>query len=455
MRAVHRGLRWAALLLLLTGLTAPALVWRQDDASRIPLDRREVVFWHFWGGADRDVVEKVVARFNARQDEHFVRAVAMPGNNLDLKLFLAIAGGDPPDVINQDDPIVADWATRGALTPLDELATSEEIEQLSTWLYPAARRLGEFEDRFYALGNGLDIRALYYNRTMLQQYGLSPPETLDDLDLIAERIAPSDDGGRRTRFGYLPDPRRIWAWAIVFGGGFYDAGADELTIDHPANAAALTWMASYSRRFGAAEVAAFRQGDQSLPGKTFPLLAGRYAVVMDGQWRVRDILAHQESQRRRGDPPTEFGVCPLPPPPDGRERAGWVNGNFFLVPRGATNPTGAWEFMKFWSGFGGLEAEAAQTCVAGGWIPVSAQVVSHPVFQQFLQEQPLFAEFVSLASSPNQFPTPVIPGAPLLYDEVVRAAEDALYQRSHPEPRELLHRAQREVESRRQRLQTP
>src|SRR4026207_2415236 len=78
----------------------------------------EVVFWHFWGGEDRKVVETVVARFNTAQTRFRVRAVAMPGNNLDLKVFLAITGGDPPDLTNQDDPILGDWAARGALLPL-------------------------------------------------------------------------------------------------------------------------------------------------------------------------------------------------------------------------------------------------------------------------------------------------------------------------------------------------
>ena len=31
-----------------------------------------------------------------------------------------------------------------------------------------------------------------------------------------------DAEGRVTRFGYLPDPRRLWAWGIVFGGSFFD-----------------------------------------------------------------------------------------------------------------------------------------------------------------------------------------------------------------------------------------
>ncbi|MCO6455252.1 MAG: ABC transporter substrate-binding protein, partial [Pirellulaceae bacterium] len=418
----------------------------QDAAQTVPAGRREVLFWHFWGGADRAVVERVVDRFNRSQDRHYVRALAMPGNNLDLKLFLAVTGGDPPDLINQDDPIVADWASRGALTPLDELASPDEYQQLDSFLLPAARRLGTHDGRMYALCNGLDIRALYYNRTLLDQYGLQPPRTLDELDWIAERTTQRDASGRPERLGFLPDPRRLWAWGIVFGGSFYDEASGRVTADDPRVVAALRWMTTYRQRLGAETVAAFRQGDQSLPGKTFPLLAGRYTLVMDGQWRVRDIAAAQAAQRERGEPVTEYGVCPLPPPEGGRPQAGWVNGNFFLVPRGARNRPGAWEFMKFWSGLGGHQAAAAETCVEGGWIPVSNQVSQQPAYQRFLDQRPLMREFVELSQSDHQVPTPVIRGAPLLQREINAAAAKAMYVERAAAPDQLLREATQRVQ---------
>ena len=196
--------RTAFIVLLGVALTAWSLAMPKDPRQEILPGRREVIFWHEWGGADRAVVEEIVDRFNASQDEHYVRAIAMPGNNLDMKVFLSVTGGDSPDVVNQDDQIVADWAWRGALCAIDELATPEDTQRLDTWLYPAARERGSYNGRLYALCNGLDIRALYYNQTMLDEYGLEPPLALAELDVIAETIAPTDESGPRDRFGYLP-----------------------------------------------------------------------------------------------------------------------------------------------------------------------------------------------------------------------------------------------------------
>jgi multiple sugar transport system substrate-binding protein len=147
-----------------------------------------------------------------------------------------------------------------------------------------------------------------------------------------------------------------------------------------------------------------------------------------------------------GQPAQRYGVVPLPPPEGGIANAGWVNGNFFVVPRGARNPRGAWAFMKFWSGFGGHEAEAARACAGGGWIPASQQVVDHPTFQAYLERYPLFRTFVELASSPDQVPTPGVPGAQFFQDEVIRAAEDAMYKLVPP--RAALENATRRIQAR-------
>jgi multiple sugar transport system substrate-binding protein len=155
---------------------------------------------------------------------------------------------------------------------------------------------------------------------------------------------------------------------------------------------------------------------------------------------VRDIARSHAARVKANLPVDQYAVCPLPAPAGGRQNGGWVNGYFFVVPRGAKNSAGAWEFMKFWSGVGGHEAEAAEICATGGWIPVSQNVVDQPRFQQYLREQPLFAEFVALAASENQFPIPAIPGAPFFNREIKSVGARAMAD-ENALPQELLDRA--------------
>ncbi|MCG8586577.1 MAG: extracellular solute-binding protein [Pirellulales bacterium] len=442
----------AAVVIAVLGVLALLPAARSNP---VPPGRTEVVFWHKWGGGERHVVQEIADRFNDSQDEYFVRPIVMPGNNLDLKFFLSYTGGDPPDLLVQDGPVVADWASRGALLAIDEVATAEEVQALDGWLFPAARQLGTFDDRLYALANGLDIRLLYYDQRKLDVHGLKPPKTLADLDHIADTIAPPETERMLDNYGYLPDPRRIWAWGIVFGGRFYDEATGEVTADREPIVRALEWMKSYATRYGADNVLKYRTGDQSLAGKEFPLLRPKYgyAVLMDGQWRVREMIAAAKDAQARGEPEPKWGVVPLPPPEDGLHDAGWVNGNLFIVPRGSRNAAGAWAFMKFWSGFAAdaasarrNEAEAARACIAGGWVPASQAVVDSPEFQAYLKEAPQFAEFLRMAGSKNQIPVPTIVGAAYFRSEIEKAAAEAIYRGKGA--REVLEAASERVRKR-------
>ena len=408
------------------------LNWPNRGFETVPSGRTEVVFWHFWGGRDLDVVRDVVSRFNGSQSKFWVREVAMPGNNMRAKLFLSAAGGDPPDIVNVDDPVIADWSRLGLLQTIEEIAGEAEAARVSEWLLPAARRLSSFENRLVGICNGLDIRALFYNQTLLDQFGFQPPNSLNELDAICQRITPSNVSATHLSYAFLPNPRRLMPTAIAFGGGFYDDTSHRPTLDHPANIAALKWMQSFSTRYGPDEVAAFRQSDQSLPGKAFPLLpidnnslVGRYGMLLDGQWRVREIAEFSKNRTRLGLTVPEFGVTSFPFPANGRPSAGWVNGNVFVIPRRSNNSSGAWEFAKFWIGLDD-PVNAAETCQQGGWIPVSQDVIDSQGFQNFLEDNRLFAKFVALAGSPNQFPTPVVEGASYLQRSLDTAAERAI-----------------------------
>ena len=425
------------MLLMLSGCASSTVELEQSQSS----SAEEVVFWHFWGGKDSVVVDSIVQQFNNSQQQYRVRAIAMPGNNLQAKLFLAVAGGDPPDLVNQDDPVLADWARRGVISPMSNFADADEIKSLRANLFPAAERLSVVDDQLFGLCNGLDIRALFYNASALEVAGLPVPKSIEQLDAVAEHFAAPGSQTLTSPVGYLPDSRRLWAWGPVFGGSFYDSQARRAAIDHPGNRAALNWMRTYQRRYGADNLASFRQADQSLPGKTFPLLpigdtdsVGRYVAMMDGQWRVRDIVAFQKQRTSLGKSAPKFGVCPLPyPDADGngvpdksaRENAGWVNGNFFVVPSGARCPSGAWEFAKFWIGSKDSR-RAAQWYVDGGWIPATQEVAATESFQEYLEATPLFKTFVDLAGSENQFPVPAVPGAAAFKREVESLAWDAL-----------------------------
>ena len=424
-------------LVVISGWGLAAAIQLGGDAQ-VPPGRQQVVFWHFWGGSQRSAVRDIVSRFNAAQDEYWVEEIAVPGQNLDMKFFMALAGGDFPDVVNQDEQIIAQWAQSGVLMPIRELAKDEaEYRLLVDWLNPAARNIGTYEGELFALCNAIDIRALFYREDALRG---SPPRMIDELDRMAKRQSADP-----SRIPFLPDDRRLWAWGIVFGGDFYDEITGQVTANDPRIVEALEWMVSYTEFHGLSQVRAFRSTNREA-GAGSMLIDGRYGLMMDGQWRVAELDDYNVRAAAEGRQSIGYGVVSLPSPAEGRDRAGWANGNFFVVPRGCRNPDGAWEFMKFWSGFGGNEEQAAMTAASGGWIPASRHVVEQPPFQEYLRRHPNFRLFVELAESPHQRPTPAIPVQAYFYERVNLAVEEALSLSKSPQA--ALDDATRDVQAR-------
>ena len=88
---------------------------RADD--RAPGGRVIVSYWEKWTGFELDAMQRVADDFNRSQDRIEVRI--LPVSQIDVKLMLATAGGNPPDLAGLWTFSVPDFAEKGALTPID------------------------------------------------------------------------------------------------------------------------------------------------------------------------------------------------------------------------------------------------------------------------------------------------------------------------------------------------
>ena len=90
-----------------------------------------------------------------------------------------------------------------------------------------------------------------------------------------------------------------------------------------------------------------------------------------------------------------------------------------IIPKGARNREGAWDFIKFWSGIENPQ-RAAELYVMGGWLPLTPAVTKAPAYQKYLEQYPQFKTFLEVLPSENVEPTPPVPFQVLLNDEIAR-----------------------------------
>lgn len=397
-----------------------AIFWgSQIRAEHVHVTRKRVRFWHMWTAEWKDVVDKIVDRFNKSQDKYYVEALSAPTQGADSKFILGVMGGDPPDVMAQWNPIIPPWADDGLLRPLDELMSPEEKRKFDEEAYPVVKKLGTYKGRLYGMSIGINMPAIYYLPQQLRDAGLDPdhfPQTMEELDKWGNRLNRFDRNKNLVRLGW--GPSGILNFFPVFGGGIYDFKADKMTIETPKNLAALDYLASSRKRLGYDNVVRFNSGlDMNSFGGGWPFIGGAFSMTIDGQWRVEQI--------RKYAPNLEYRTAPIPPPKGGPTLAGHSNGNFMIVPKGAKEPEGAWEFIKFWSGLTDPET-AAEFYTWGGWLPLTPEIARARFYRDYIKKYPQFQTFVDLMPSENVDVLPPVPYQEFLSDQIGKMEESVL-----------------------------
>ncbi|GIX06285.1 MAG: hypothetical protein KatS3mg115_0688 [Candidatus Poribacteria bacterium] len=360
------------------------------------------------------------------------------------KLMTAIAGGTPPDVINQDRFSIGGWAARDAFLPLDDfLAQQDPNDPLAIRpeeYYAACWQEAVYEGKVYAIPNSTDDRLLFYNKDLLKAAGYvdengeaRPPKTWEELKEYAVRLSKWDENGNLVRVGFIPNygNSHLYLYGWQNGGRFMSEDGRTCTLNDPRIVEALEFMTEiYDALGGRAVVESFISTFQS--GVLDPFLNGVVVMKINTNGELSNIARYK--------PDLNFGVAPAPRPARFREPLTWSGGFSWAIPRGARHPEIAWEFIRW------MVSDQAQLLEhqvllrynrARGrlYVPgISAnRRVNELVYQQLVLDNPFlpenFKRYYKLCVDlmPYSKFRPVTPVGQLLWDEHVRAFERATY----------------------------
>ena len=170
-------IRWFVAAIRLHGLwlLIACLSLTVSACSRQPQQRTEdgrvvVEYWEHWTGFEGEAMQAVVDDFNASQNRIFVKKLTV--SQMDQKVILATAGGNPPDVVGLWSYNVSTYADKGALTPLNKRLDTAGIKQAD--YIPALWDLCEHRGFIWALPSTPATLALHWNRRLFEEAGLDP-----------------------------------------------------------------------------------------------------------------------------------------------------------------------------------------------------------------------------------------------------------------------------------------
>ena len=178
-------LMMAALLLAAckpAATTAPA----EEPTSAPTGEKIELLFWDSWQEVGTSTAfENLIAQFEAENPNITIIREYQDFENLKTLAKTALASGTGPDLLSLGvgGGFMGPLVEAGVLLPLDEYV---EKYQWKDRMYPWTWEWVTFDDHIYGIGNELEMIGVYYNKSIFEELGVTPPSTYEEFIDICE-----------------------------------------------------------------------------------------------------------------------------------------------------------------------------------------------------------------------------------------------------------------------------
>jgi len=383
----------AAAALAVAGCSGTAASTSSSASSSASTGTVANITWQtMWSGNTLTLLSQMVNEFNSTHPTIHVTESNIPSATGDAKLLSEIAAGDPPDVFTEWNPVLGEYAADATIQPMTPYLTGT-YAGLEKWEYPIALQGGEYKGTLYALPMSMNSWALYYNKSIMKAAGISsPPTTLAQLyaDSAKEWKV---SGNKISQIGFYPDYNQGFEYFGSFFNAvncFNSAGQYELA-SCPGALTEANFFAQYAN-YPYPDIAAEETAYGAVEGgDDDAFVAGKEGFYMDGPWEgAQNIPVTNPAMVGN------FGVVPFPGTVAGPSTFG--QGNYNIIPKGASDPSAAFTFISWLAGYNNTTF-TSQIDPKGGWMPASPAIVAAPAYQAWLKANPWLNVFVEQMSS--------------------------------------------------------
>lgn len=363
---MHRRLRTAAVAGVAVALFAAAAGCGGSDdpdtASGGDTQAADITVWLMNGSAPESVIAAVNKDFNAKYPDTKVNVEIQQWDGIQEKTTTALAGNNPPDVLEIGSTLVSKFAESGGLADL-----SDKKGELGgdTWLQ-GLTDAGTLDGALYGVPYYAGDRAVLYRKDLFKAAGVTTLPT-DRASFVAAATKLQAKYGGDKQFSSLYFPGQYWYAALPF---VWDEGGDVAVkdgdswkgaLDTPESQAGLTWLKDVVTKFSKAPV----NGNENDNDPAVPLGEGKAAMIIDAGWKVGTVLKAKPALK------DQIGVFPIPGKTAGETAPVFLGGSNLAISEGSDAGDLAYEWVKL------LTGTKAQTDLAttGGVIPNSTTLL--------------------------------------------------------------------------------
>ncbi|MFC5587130.1 ABC transporter substrate-binding protein [Nitratireductor kimnyeongensis] len=364
------------------------------------------------GWAQAETVRVTVAEYSSKTGPYFEEAAkafeeANPGSEIQVevvpwdvllqKLTTDISGGANADLSIIGTRWLIDFVDQGIAAPLDDYMTQDFKDRF----FPVFLEPSVMQEKTYGLPIAASARAMYYNKALFEQAGITEvPDTWDELAEAAKKIGALGDDIA----GFGLQGKEIET-DVYFYYAFWAYGGQLVEED---GTSGLDTDAGYK----AAEMyKSLIDASATQPGVTSYSREDVQNLFKQGKVGMMITAPFLSNQIKEEAPDLEYGVAAIPAGPDG-ERGTYGVTDSIIMFENSQNKDLAWKFLDQL-----FTTEWRAKFTSGeGFLPVNPEVAAQPAFADNAD----LKAFTALL--PDARFAPVIAG----WEEIAAATSDAV-----------------------------
>ena len=370
----------------------------------VPEGRREVVFWHCFGGVIGEAVQRVIDGFNASQNEIWVTGIFQGAYDDCLtKLKAAMPAGTGPDMFQMFELGTTFLVNSGWTIPFQEMLEKDAEPYITIDdIEPALRNYYTYDGKMVCIPFNPSTPIMYFNKTAFVEAGLdpaAPPTTFAEIAAIADKMT-IKQGNRTTRHAMgLP----IYGW--FFENFLAGVGANYVNMDNgrSGHATAIEFDTSGA---GKKIMETWKQmvddgiiynfgADNAASRDAF--IAGQTCIILESTAQLKTLIKGIDGK-------FELGTAYLPSMLEKTQHGVIIGGaNLWLCKQDDQQKVNdAWTFIKYATS----AAVSAQFSMDTGYFCANTTAYEEPNFQAYLKENPNFLTAINqLHDCPSSFAT--------------------------------------------------
>lgn len=341
----------AATIVALGGLVACAPGGTAAPSAEPDSGPVTITWWDYYPpeGAPAIALEELLAEYQEANPDVTIEREFIAYADLKQSLLQSAGAGSLPDVVVINSPDHQQFAELGIAANLDEkLAEWGQLAEYPEGLIASAT----YEDSVYGLPISANCLALFYNTAILEEAGLEPPTTWDEMEEVAAELTTPE------RYGFAYSAINNQQAVFQFLPALWQSGGDLFDLTSDDAVASLDYWAGLMDAGSVSREAL--NWDQATVAAEFG--QGRAAMMINGPWQLPFLAAEA--------PDLDYGVALLPA---GSEEASVTGGENYMIMAGP-NEDAAWNVLEFLQ-----EPEnVTKMNVAGGSLPTRNDVDPFP-----------------------------------------------------------------------------